>query len=59
MRTEVLVVGSGAGGATTAAVLAAAGVDVLIVEEGPEVAPGLVKLFRKKSVYSSTATWVN
>ena len=39
MRTEVLVVGSGAGGATTAAVLAAAGVDVLIVEEGPEVAP--------------------
>ena len=31
---EVLVVGSGAGGATTAALLAEAGLDVLIVEEG-------------------------
>ena len=31
---EVLVIGSGAGGATTAAVLAEAGIDVLVVEEG-------------------------
>ena len=31
---EVLVIGSGAGGATTAALLAEAGLDVLIVEEG-------------------------
>jgi len=31
---QVLVIGSGAGGATTAAVLAEAGIDVLIVEEG-------------------------
>ena len=34
MDAEVLVIGSGAGGATTAAVLAEAGFDVLIVEEG-------------------------
>lgn len=32
---QVLVIGSGAGGATTAALLAESGVDVLIVEEGP------------------------
>jgi len=31
---QVLVIGSGAGGATTAALLAEAGIDVLIVEEG-------------------------
>jgi len=37
--TEVLVVGSGAGGATTAAVLAEAGRTVTVVEEGPWVDP--------------------
>jgi choline dehydrogenase-like flavoprotein len=37
LRAQVLVVGSGAGGATTAALLAEAGCDVLIVEEGPWV----------------------
>lgn len=42
---EVLVVGSGAGGATTAALLAEAGVDVLIVEEGPWVEQGSVVPF--------------
>jgi choline dehydrogenase-like flavoprotein len=45
METEVLVVGSGAGGATTAAVLAEAGFDVLIVEEGEWVEQGSVVAF--------------
>ncbi|MDP9465353.1 MAG: GMC family oxidoreductase [Actinomycetota bacterium] len=40
MDAEVLVVGSGAGGATTAAVLAEAGFDVAIVEEGEWVEQG-------------------
>jgi len=38
-ETEFLVVGSGAGGATTAAVLAEAGRRVTVVEEGPWVDP--------------------
>ena len=42
---EVLVVGSGAGGATTAAILAEAGLDVLIVEEGAWVDQGDVVPF--------------
>ena len=37
ISTEVLVIGSGAGGAVTAATLAEAGREVLVVEEGPEV----------------------
>jgi len=44
-RTDVLVVGSGAGGATTACVLAEAGLEVLVVEEGPYVAQGDVVPF--------------
>lgn len=36
-RCEVLVIGSGAGGATTAASLAERGYDVLVIEEGPDV----------------------
>lgn len=39
-HTEFLVIGSGAGGATTAMVLAEGGRSVLVVEEGPDVAPG-------------------
>lgn len=42
---DVLIVGSGAGGATTAAILAEAGHDVLIVEEGPWIEQGSVVPF--------------
>jgi choline dehydrogenase-like flavoprotein len=45
MHAEVLVIGSGAGGATTAAVLAEAGFDVLIVEEGEWIEQGSVVPF--------------
>src|SRR6185503_8597354 len=45
MDADVLVIGSGAGGATTAAVLAEAGFDVLIVEEGEWVEQGSVVPF--------------
>jgi choline dehydrogenase-like flavoprotein len=36
-RTEVLVVGSGPGGAATASTLASAGKDVIVLEEGPRL----------------------
>ncbi len=42
---DVLIIGSGAGGATTAAILAEAGLDVLVVEEGPWVEQGSVVPF--------------
>ncbi len=45
LDAEVLIIGSGAGGATTAALLAEAGIDVLIVEEGPWVDQGSVTPF--------------
>ncbi len=45
LDTEVLVIGSGAGGATTAMALAEAGRAVLVVEEGPDVAPGTLTPF--------------
>lgn len=45
MDAEVLIIGSGAGGATTAAVLAEAGLDVLVVEEGDWVEQGSVVPF--------------
>lgn len=44
-HVEALVVGSGAGGATTAATLAAAGVQTLVLEEGPDVAAGTFRQF--------------
>jgi choline dehydrogenase-like flavoprotein len=37
-RAEIVVIGSGPGGAVTAATLASAGKDVLLVEEGPDLA---------------------
>lgn len=45
LDTEVLVIGSGAGGATTAAILAEAGHTVTVVEEGAWVDPDLVEPF--------------
>jgi choline dehydrogenase-like flavoprotein len=42
---EHLVIGSGAGGALTAALLAEAGRDVLVLEEGPWIAPEEVEPF--------------
>ncbi len=45
LQTEVLVVGSGAGGAVTAATLAAAGRTVTVVEEGPWVDPDAMEPF--------------
>jgi choline dehydrogenase-like flavoprotein len=45
LDAEVVVVGSGAGGAVTAALLAEAGFDVLIVEEGPWVEQESVRPF--------------
>jgi choline dehydrogenase-like flavoprotein len=41
MQAEIVVIGSGAGGAITAATLAEAGRDVLVLEEGPPVDPEL------------------
>jgi len=45
IETEVLIIGSGAGGATTAAVLAEAGRRVTVVEEGPWIDPDAVEPF--------------
>ncbi len=45
LDTEVLIIGSGAGGATTAAKLAAAGRTVMVVEEGPWIDPDAVEPF--------------
>jgi choline dehydrogenase-like flavoprotein len=45
IQTEVLVIGSGAGGSVTAAMLAEAGRDVTVVEEGPHIEPGTMEPF--------------
>ena len=51
-HVDALVVGSGAGGATTAATLAAAGVETLVLEEGPDVAPGRHSQFSQDQMRS-------
>ncbi len=51
-HVEALVVGSGAGGATTAATLAAAGVQTLVLEEGPEIHPGTYRQFSQDQMRS-------
>lgn len=45
LDTEILVIGSGAGGAVTAAVLAAAGRKVTVLEEGPWIDPDAMEPF--------------
>jgi choline dehydrogenase-like flavoprotein len=45
LDTDVLVIGSGAGGAATAATLAAGGRDVTVVEEGPWIDPDALEPF--------------
>jgi choline dehydrogenase-like flavoprotein len=45
LRAQVAVIGSGAGGATTAALLAEAGFDVLVIEEGPWIEQNAVRPF--------------
>ncbi len=45
LETEVLIIGSGAGGAVTAATLARAGRSVMVVEEGPWIDPDAVEPF--------------
>jgi choline dehydrogenase-like flavoprotein len=45
LEAEVLVIGSGAGGAVTAAMLARAGRRVVVVEEGPWVDPDALEPF--------------
>ncbi|MEY2448198.1 MAG: hypothetical protein QOH79_1674 [Acidimicrobiaceae bacterium] len=45
LDTDVLIIGSGAGGATTAAKVAGAGRTVMVVEEGPWVDPDAIEPF--------------
>lgn len=52
VHTEVLIIGSGAGGAVTAALCAEAGRDVTIVEEGPWATPGDVESFSMDEMMS-------
>lgn len=57
LDTEVLVVGSGAGGATTAAVLAEGGRAVTVLEEGPALEPGTVEPFSLEELARSYRHW--
>jgi choline dehydrogenase-like flavoprotein len=50
LSAEILVVGSGPGGATTACLLAEAGRDVLIIEEGPHVPADAIEPFSRREM---------
>jgi choline dehydrogenase-like flavoprotein len=50
MRCEIAVVGSGPGGAITACLLAEAGREVLMVEEGPFLSPDCCRPFSKEEM---------
>ena len=56
LKAQVVVIGSGAGGALTAAVLAERGYDVLILEEGPDVDAGSIVSNSTGRSRASTAT---
>ena len=47
LSAEILVLGSGPGGTTTACALAEAGRDVLLIEEGPHVPPDAIEPFSR------------
>ena len=55
LDTEVLVIGSGAGGGITAAHLADAGRQVTVVEEGPWVDADALEPFSLEAIVTSTA----
>jgi len=52
LSTDVLVIGSGAGGAVTAATLAEAGRDVVLLEEGPHLDAGAVQPYSQEEMLS-------
>jgi choline dehydrogenase-like flavoprotein len=47
---EIVVIGSGPGGSTAACLLAEAGHDVLVLEEGPYLEPGVVRPFSREEM---------
>jgi len=55
LDTDVLVIGSGAGGAATAATLSAAGRDVTVVEEGPWIDPDALEPFSLEPEHAEKA----
>ena len=53
VSADVLVIGSGAGGALTAAMLAEAGLDVVVAEEGPAIDPGTLRPFSREEMVTA------